>query len=105
VEKPHIQSRAAYLYLRYNLRMVEVNHWLELRAEYLSQFDTLTCEYCGKTDLKAVTDKRSELATIDHIKPLGKGGPKFDTNNFAVSCSKCNNKKGDTYENKKNKEE
>ncbi|MFC1767936.1 HNH endonuclease [Candidatus Margulisiibacteriota bacterium] len=46
--------------------------------------DNFTCQYCGK---------KTRL-TIDHIVPKSRGGE--DTwSNVAVSCVRCNNKKGD----------
>lgn len=75
---------------------------------------TLKCEYCNKPLVlnnwlkytkRPVNDN---TATCDHKTPISKGGDKFNFNNLAVSCSKCNNKKAeksynDWIEYKKNK--
>jgi 5-methylcytosine-specific restriction endonuclease McrA len=45
------------------------------------------CRFCG------VTLTRSEF-TLDHLLPRSKGGPDWDIN-LVVSCSPCNNQKGD----------
>lgn len=68
--------------------------WLKSRRE---KNGTLTCEYCGRTGLKLAA-KRGEpifdVATVDHVRSLAIGGERFDPRNFAVSCRKCNAKKG-----------
>ena len=49
------------------------------------------CGYCGVTE----TDVGSEL-TIDHYRPLAKGGGE-DENNLIYACMKCNQFKGDFW--------
>lgn len=43
-----------------------------------------TCRYCGS---------RTNL-TLDHVKPVSKGG-KFTWDNMVTACMSCNGKKGD----------
>ena len=68
---------------------------MNFRREYLSRFDVLECFYCGKTNLKVETDNEKELATVDHVVPLSKGGDKYDPENLVVACFSCNNNKKD----------
>lgn len=61
----------------------------------------LFCEYCGRGPLKEDFNNLFNplpLATIDHKKPLSKGGARFDFDNMACSCENCNRKKGNKYE-------
>jgi 5-methylcytosine-specific restriction endonuclease McrA len=51
--------------------------------------DGYECQYCG-VKLTAKT------ATVDHIKPVSKGG-KNSWLNTTTSCKKCNNDKGDKW--------
>jgi 5-methylcytosine-specific restriction endonuclease McrA len=37
----------------------------------------------------------SNLATLDHVVPISKGGGITDLNNVVIACWPCNNKKGD----------
>lgn len=56
------------------------------RRKYYSQLvqrDKLICKHCGTTD----------RITIDHIRPLIKGG-KNELSNFQFLCVRCNSKKG-----------
>lgn len=95
VEEPHTQSYAALVLLNKEYRMSQANEWLEFRKVFLSRFDVLTCKYCGKSNLEAETDCLSQLATLDHVIPLSKGGPRYDEQNLVVACFKCNSKKAD----------
>lgn len=103
VEEPHIQSRSSYILLVQELALTKHVEWLEYREEYLDQYEVLTCVKCGITELKKkIEDKRDKeqlkyLATVDHIKPLSKGGEKFNYDNMQVMCHECNNKKGDKW--------
>lgn len=73
--------------------------WVVYRYRYLRRIKKergeLVCEYCGKRHLHIEQRKsNSHLATIDHIKPIAAGGNRYDEENFAVVCFKCNQKKG-----------
>ena len=98
-ENPHIKSMAALVLLTRELRPKELEKWLKFRDEYLTEilkeFGDLVCKYCGKRNLLKDTTSRHKLATIDHIIPLSKGGPRYDKDNLAVACSSCNQKKAD----------
>ncbi len=102
-EHPHIQSRASYLLLLQELKLSKLLTWLKAREEYISTLPELTCCKCGKTNLKKeIQNNRDKeqlktLATIDHIKPLSKGGAKYDHNNFQLMCYPCNQLKADSY--------
>lgn len=50
--------------------------------------DKHTCQYCG------IKLTKVEPATMDHVLPKSRGGPKSWTN-IVASCMPCNNKKGD----------
>lgn len=72
-------------------------HWARWRNWFLNmvavedsdaQFDwqkyrSLSCEKCG-----AVGDLE-----LDHIIPIGKGGPKYDPENIQILCKSCHSKK------------
>lgn len=113
-ETPHIKSKAASILLRNELQLQDVDFlennlwiWLEFRERYLKKVLTkekvLKCSYCPKTNLEIggrspadleLNNKNPNLATIDHIHPLSKGGKKYDESNLCVACKKCNGKKG-----------
>lgn len=55
------------------------------------------CAICNITVDFSKPDAHPNKATIDHIRPLAKGGS--DTKeNLQLLCFPCNNKKADTYE-------
>lgn len=89
------KSLAALVLLVRGYHRFEVDEWMDFRLEYLGQFDVLECFYCGKIDLKAETENEDELATVDHVVPLAKGGDKYDPENLVVACLRCNNNKKD----------
>ena len=91
-----------------------INNLRFLKSE-LKRKGELSCEYCGKKDLKIYDIKSSDItpeslidpnvfinkgfnpkdgATCDHKIPKSKGGDKFDFSNLAVSCYSCNRRKG-----------
>lgn len=105
--------RASYLLLRNKLYEQDENHWsielkkwLKFRNTFLAKQvvdNKLTCVYCDRDDLVTgyhefdkinLNNKIKNLATIDHIYPLSKGGAKYDEANCCCSCKKCNNTKG-----------
>lgn len=58
-----------------------------IKKEILQKYK-FTCQECGT----------KEKLSIDHIKPVIKGGTD-DFNNLTVLCRSCNSKKGSKYEN------
>jgi 5-methylcytosine-specific restriction endonuclease McrA len=108
---PHPQSQASLILLKKQYeqlipRLTQTNPdwriWLTFRNRYLKRVmklkKTLTCEYCGLTDLHPNSNSPyaiGKMATIDHIIPTSKGGKKYDESNFTVACFTCNNKKAD----------
>lgn len=74
--------------------------WLAYRDKFVLQVKKLNgelhCEYCGKEGLKITQNNKHPLCvTVDHIIPLAKNGDIKDITNFAIACTKCNNKKAD----------
>lgn len=63
----------------------------ELFAYLLEKFKR-TCVYCGKSDFQKGVYKPLRFE-IDHIVPRSQGGTNR-VSNFALSCHKCNQKKG-----------
>jgi len=59
---------------------------------------TQYCYYCGEELLFGVHPLVNLSATIDHVKPLSKGGALRDVDNIVLACYKCNCDKGDDYE-------
>jgi len=57
------------------------------RQDILSKYK-FTCQKCGS----------KENLTIDHIKPVSKGGSD-DYDNLTILCKSCNSRKGAKYEN------
>ena len=51
------------------------------------------CSYCGED--MTLDLGYDQTATVDHVKPLSKGGERFHTNEV-VCCSSCNADKGNT---------
>lgn len=95
VEDPHSQSMAALVFLVKKLAVASSKQWITFRVEFLSQFETLECHYCGRKNLLIVTDDRERLATVDHVVPKSKGGAEYDPENLVVACVSCNNNKKD----------
>jgi 5-methylcytosine-specific restriction endonuclease McrA len=59
----------------------------------------LRCEYCNKPVTIYNIDRGSKFnerdgATADHKVPISKGGNKYDFNNLATCCYRCNQRKG-----------
>src|SRR5271154_5173579 len=83
VREPHVQSLAALVLLTKKLapRPTRYRDWLKYRKWYIRQYlrthKQLTCHYCGKGPLKKQSYSDNDLATLDHVKPISKGGSKF----------------------------
>jgi 5-methylcytosine-specific restriction endonuclease McrA len=101
VYEPHVQSLAALVLLtkKYAPRELGYKTWLRYRKwfirEHLRLHGTLTCYYCNKKNLKAQSDFDCDLATLDHVKPLSKGGERFHSSNIVIACHRCNSRKKD----------
>lgn len=56
------------------------------------------CHYCGcaihREPSKVNSIKKPKQATVDHMKPLGKGGAD-NVQNMVLACRPCNDEKGD----------
>jgi len=115
MDTPHRQSMAAGVLLNNELRLQDVdfleendlNVWLEFRERYLMKQlqlnGDLTCTYCGKPHLEIggrtpqdliLNNRNPNLATVDHIVALAKGGERYNEENLCVSCKDCNKNKG-----------
>lgn len=53
------------------------------------------CFYCAAGPLKKQSEINRDLATLDHVKPLSKGGERFHSSNLVVACYTCNSRKKD----------
>ena len=107
----HSQSLASYILLKKHYISICFNHikykrrvWLTFRNRLLNRMKKekgqLDCFYCGKENLTAnfnnpFKNLHGGRATLDHYKPLAKGGLKYTENNLVCACSKCNNLKAD----------
>lgn len=99
---------AALVLLSIEYQREELRREIELRKKILREaFERdgrLVCAYCRREDLipempSGRTRQPGNLATIDHVVPVSKGGAKFDRDNCVVSCYLCNQKKADKMEN------
>lgn len=114
-DNPSIKSRAAYLLLKERLLLEsdekdELKEYLNFRENFMNKKlkegkGILTCVYCGRKDLVKGSRKNHKhnnslqnLATIDHVIPVSKGGPKLDEKNCVVSCRSCNSRKGNSLD-------
>lgn len=99
VKEPNVQSLAALVLLTKKLAPKKTMYrcWLKYRAWYLKQhmllFGNLSCFYCGKQSLKKQSNSNTDLATLDHVKPISKGGDKFNSSNIVIACYSCNQRK------------
>ena len=101
VNEPHNQSLAALVLLTKKLAPRPLNYrvWLRYRKwflrEHLKKHKKLMCFYCDTGPLKKQSDFTNDLATLDHVKPLSKGGLRFHSSNLVVACFACNSRKKD----------
>lgn len=102
VQNPHPQSMAALILLcRKFTPFPNYKKWLKYRKHLLRKTyrDTgeLKCHYCGKGDLKMHTrsPRAPNHATLDHVKPVSKGGERYSSANIVVACWPCNMRKRD----------
>lgn len=82
-------------------RLPKWRQWLFIRDSWISEQesihgkDNLTCAICGKTGLKGSSKSRTDMATIDHIKPVSVFPELWNNpSNFQVACYRCNQNKG-----------
>ncbi len=101
---PDIQSPAALTLL--NIKLAKEDDtifnpfkWLKFRHKFLSEIlkakGTIECYYCHKKDLRIETKNKEVLATIDHFKPISRGGEIWNPANLVPACWRCNCKKDD----------
>lgn len=105
VKDPHPYSQASLIKLQREYRLLDIDCWnynKDWRRNFLyTKMDKdgkLVCAYCGKRNLQIkVIGKCNQhmLATVDHVRPLSKGGSKYNINNFKVCCPDCNLLKDD----------
>lgn len=101
VKNPNLQSYAALVMLTKKLapRPYGYRVWLKYRKWYLREHERkhggFYCHYCNKGPLKKQSDFNDDIATLDHVHPVSKGGDKFMSYNIVVACFSCNNRKTD----------
>lgn len=107
----HPQSLASYILLKkyyVNICFKHIKYerrvWLTFRNRLLNRMikskGQLDCFYCGRENLTANYNNPFKnfyggRATLDHFKPLAKGGLKYTESNLVCACDKCNNLKAD----------
>jgi 5-methylcytosine-specific restriction endonuclease McrA len=57
--------------------------WRKVRAEVLKR-DHHRCFYCG-----------DRATTVDHLRPVSRGGAELDPENCVAACAGCNGSKGE----------
>lgn len=75
-------------------RMLRIQFSRDTLTKWQKQLGTLFCVYCHKTDLQIEYDgmlvKREEMATLEHLNPISKGGSPFDLDYIVCACGRCN---------------
>lgn len=101
VKEPDLQSLAALVLLTKQLAPKRTGYrvWLKYRRwyirEHLRRHKCLMCHYCRKGPLRKQSDDENNLATLDHVKPISKGGDRFHSSNIVIACFSCNSRKKD----------
>jgi len=104
VKEPHPGSMASLVLLSKDCEKAERRKWLDFRDELLDEAEErdgqLVCTDCGQDGLiRQIPDGKfrqpANLATIDHVIPVSKGGPRFERSNCAIVCYPCNQSKKD----------
>lgn len=67
--------------------------WKKIK-EKIRDRDDWTCQRCGKYSDKEKSEIYPPNLHVDHIKPVSKGGNKFDPKNLQLLCKQCNLSKG-----------
>lgn len=110
------KNLSSYVLFKDHLRHLDVDYlesqkdlivYFRFRKKFLKkqlkEKGCLECTYChrkdliiGHTDLEHsnLNNKITNLATIDHIHPVSRGGALYDPKNCTVACKTCNKKKG-----------
>lgn len=68
--------------------------WLTWR--YVANRHGMQCRACGRVTIEGSSDQRIS-PTLDHIKPLSKGG-RHEVDNVQLLCRSCNAKKHDKFD-------
>lgn len=102
VSEPHIHSAAALVllsrqYLKLDKTVYTTSRMDKVRRKWIRKLmqtpdekGGLTCQICGRKGLKPKCKNRRNLATLDHVVELSKGGQWDNPNNFQVACYVCN---------------
>lgn len=77
--------------------MLKSNHNRKNRKQ-ISQYNKTLNKLLHKYNFECVHCKSKDSLTIDHIKPVSKGGTD-NINNLQILCKRCNSKKGAKYDN------
>jgi 5-methylcytosine-specific restriction endonuclease McrA len=90
-------THAASVLLNRVYDQMERSDWTKSRKSFLEEelnkHGKLVCHYCQCSNLKLKSQKKNEIATVDHVHATSNGGNLLDHNNFVVSCAGCNRKK------------
>lgn len=96
-----LHTNREYAKLDPERRLPKWRQWLFIRDRWITLQESihgknnLTCAICGKTGLKGFSKSRTDMATIDHIKPVSVFPELWnDPSNFQVACYRCNQNKG-----------
>jgi 5-methylcytosine-specific restriction endonuclease McrA len=102
VQNPHPQSMAALVLLcRKYYPFPNYKKWLKYRKHILRKIyrtaKELRCHYCDKGPLRMHSRKHGDPshATLDHVKPVSKGGERYSSSNIVIACWSCNKRKAD----------
>ncbi len=71
------------------------------KRKTLANYKKILQDLLPKYNFKCVLCKATEKLTIDHIKPISKGGGD-ELENLQIMCKTCNSRKGNKYKNLKN---
>lgn len=81
-------------------RMKSRQHDVDITLEKLFSKDGGVCYLCGKqcdwNDMDADGNARDDYPSIDHVRPLSKGGT-HTWNNVKLACRACNTRKGSDF--------
>lgn len=94
INKRKYRSKTAAFHKTHKLRSIKYGVYYEPVNRYnVFERDDYTCVSCGIKVVLSLT-WRPDMATIDHIIPMSKGGPHIDSN-LQTMCSMCNSIKRD----------